>query len=169
MQFVYLVLILIFVYYLIKLLRGEAIFVPLPEETIEKMLRLAGVSSKDVVYDLGSGDGRVIILAVKKFKCRAVGIEKNPILYFISKFRIRKQNLQKLVEVKRKNFFDEDLSKSTVIFIYLSKKIVNKLREKFEKELKKGTRIVSADHRIKGWRVRRRIKTGHFYSYLYMR
>ena len=169
MQLIYFLLLFVLAYYWIKLIRDEAIFVPLPKKTIEKILKLAKVNKKDLLYDLGSGDGRVLIIAAKKFGCKCVGIEKNFILYKISKWKVKKERLENKVKIKNKDFFEVNLSKATVIFMYLSKKVVNKLKKKFEKELKNGTRILSAAHRIEGWKEVKKIKTGHFYSYLYVK
>ncbi|MEM5802033.1 MAG: methyltransferase [Candidatus Aenigmatarchaeota archaeon] len=148
-------------------MRDEAIFIPLPKNTIRKMLKLAKVKKNDVLYDLGSGDGRVLILATKEFGCKAIGIEKNFLLYLISKIRIKRENLTNKIKVVHGDFFKERLSQADVIFMYLSKKIANKLKLKFRKELKRGARIVTADHKIEGWQEIKKIKTGHFYSYLY--
>ena len=169
MQLIYFLLLFILAYYWIKLIRDEAIFIPLPKKTVEKILKLGKVSKRDLLYDLGSGDGRVLIIAAKKFGCKCVGIEKNFILYKISKWKVKREKLENKVKIKNKDFFEVDLSKATVIFMYLSKKVVNRLRKKFEKELKNGTRILSAAHRIDGWREVKKIKTGHFYSYLYIK
>ena len=167
MELIYLIILSFLIYFLIKLVKGEAIFVPLPKKTIEKLLKLVNLKENDILYDLGSGDGRVLIIAAKKFGCKCIGIEKNFLLYKISVYKIEKENLKNLVEIKNKDFFKENLSKATVIFMYLSKKVVNKLKEKFERELKKGTKIVSAAHRIESWKELKKVKTGHFYSYIY--
>jgi cyclopropane fatty-acyl-phospholipid synthase-like methyltransferase len=166
-QLVYLFLIVFFIYYIIQLLRGEAIYIPLPQKTIEKMLKMAEVSKKNILYDLGSGDGRVLITASKKFGCKCVGIEKNYFLYLISKFKVKRADVEDRVKIIHNDFFKERIDDATVVFMYLSRKTVNNLKKKFERELKKGTRIVTADHKIKGWEEIKKIKTGHFYSYLY--
>ncbi len=155
-----------FSYYIFQLLLDEAIFVPLPKKTIIKMLRLARVKKNDLIYDLGSGDGRVLIIAAKEFGCKCVGIEKSYLLYLISKLKIKREKLEKNIRVIHGNFFDFKLKNASVVFMYLSKKIVNKLKTKLERELK-NCRVVSADHRIEGWKIDKKIKTGHFYSYLY--
>jgi SAM-dependent methyltransferase len=150
------------------LIRGEAVFVPLPKTTIRKMLKVARTSKKDIVYDLGCGDGRVLIIAAKEFGAKAVGIEKNWFLYRISKWRIEKEGLRKKVKVLHKDFFDVNLSNATLVFTYLSKKVNRKLEPKLMKELKKGTRVLSASHPFENLRLVKKFKTGHFYSYLYV-
>lgn len=152
----------------IDLIRNEAIFIPLPKNTIRKMLKVARVSSKDVVYDLGCGDGRVLIIAAKEFGAKAVGIEKSWILAKISEWRIKREKLEGKAKVINKNFFKVNLSDATVIFAYLSKKINKKLEPKLKEELKKGTRVLSASHEFKGLKLVKKFKTGHFYSYLYI-
>lgn len=148
-----------------ELMRDEAIPIPLPKDTIRKMLKLAGVRKNDLVYDLGSGDGRVLIIAAKEFHAKAVGIEKNRFLVWLSKLMTNK--LQNKIKVIHGDIFKENLRNADVILIYLSYTLAQKLKSKFEKELKKGTRIVSASHPIVEWKEIKKIRTGHFYSYLY--
>lgn len=166
------IILFIFTVFLIKvwldLLRGEAIFVPLPKDTIRKMLKEAKVSSKDLVYDLGCGDGRVLIIAAKEFGARAIGVEKSFILSKIAEWNIRREGLEDRVKVLNDDFFNVNLSKATVIFAYLSRKINRKLEPKLKKELKKGCRVVSASHEFEGLRLIKKFRTGHFYSYLYV-
>ena len=131
------------------------------------MLKLAKVKKKDLVYDLGAGDGRVIITAAKEFGCKAVGIERSAFFAAICRWRVKKEGLQDKVKIIEKNYFDVNLSKATVVTAYLSKKQNKLLVPKLKKELKKGTRIVSASHNFPGLKEVKRIKTGHFYTYLY--
>jgi predicted RNA methylase len=152
----------------VDLIRNEAIFIPLPKNTIKKMLKEAKVSSKDIVYDLGCGDGRVLIIAAKEFGARAIGIEKSWALSKISEWRVKKEKLEDKVKIINEDFFKINLSKATVIFAYLSKKINKKLEPKLKKELKKGTKVLSASHEFKGLKLVKKFKTGHFYSYLYI-
>jgi len=152
----------------IDLIRNEAIFIPLPKNTIRKMLKEAKVSSKDIVYDLGCGDGRVLIIAAKEFGARAIGIEKSWILAKISEWRIKMEKLEGKAKVINKDFFKVNLTNATVVFAYLSKKVNKKLEPKLKRELKKGTRVLSASHEFKGLKRVKKFKTGHFYSYLYI-
>ncbi|OGH38217.1 MAG: hypothetical protein A3B44_00830 [Candidatus Levybacteria bacterium RIFCSPLOWO2_01_FULL_38_21] len=112
------------------------------------MCKLAGISKKDIVYDLGSGDGTFLITAAKEFDVKGMGIEIEPTRYFISKIRIILNNLSPKVMIKRKNFFDENLSEATVVVVYLVPKTLDLLLPKFEKELRKGTRIVSYKYQL---------------------
>jgi predicted RNA methylase len=165
---VFLIFLLFFLFYMLaKLALNEAIYIPLPPSTIRKMLKLAKVKKNDLLYDLGAGDGRVLLIAAKEFGCRAVGIERSALLAAICRWRVKKEGLQDRVKVIEKNYFDVDLRKATVITAYLSKKQNKLLVPKLKKELKKGTRVVSASHVFPGLREVKRIKTGHFYTYLY--
>ncbi len=152
----------------IDLIRDEAIFIPLPKNTIRKMLKAANVSSKDILYDLGSGDGRVLIIAAKEFGAKAVGIEKSWLLSKISEWKIRRENLEGRAMVINEDFFKVNLSKATVIFAYLSRKLNRELEAKLKRELRKGTRVLSASHEFKNLKLVKKFKTGHFYSYLYL-
>lgn len=110
---------------------------------IRESLKLAKVTKKDIIYDLGSGTGRVLIIAAKEFGARGVGVEIDPLRVFISTLMIRIIRVSDKVTIKWKNFFEEDLSGATVVFLYLVPKTLNRLLPKLKKELKKGTRIVS--------------------------
>lgn len=151
----------------LELFRDEAPLIPLPKDTIRKMLKLAKAGKGDVVYDLGSGDGRVLIIAAKEFHAKTVGIEKNNFLVWLSRMIIRKNYLQKKIKIVHGDIFQKNLRDADVIVMYLSHKLTQKLKLKFGGELKKGTRIVSASHPVVGWKISKKIKTGHFYSYLY--
>jgi len=155
------------IYLMYKIITGYPIYIPLPKETIRKILKLARVTEKDIVYDLGSGDGRVVLLAAKDFGARAIGIEKNKLLAKISEWKVKRSKLMEKIKIVNKDFFDCDISNATVVVVYLTQKLNDELKPKLERELKEGTRIVSASHIFKGWKPVKRIKTGHFYSYLY--
>ena len=144
----------------LELVRNEAPPIPLPKNTIRKMLKLANVKKNDLVYDLGSGDGRVLVIAEKEFGAKAVGIEKNRLMVWLS--RTFTEN-----KIIHGDIFKQNLHDADVIVMYLSHKLTQRLKPKFEKELRKGTRIVSASHPIEGWKEIKKIKTGHFNCYLY--
>ncbi len=127
-------------------------FVPSPEVVIRRMLQLADVKENEVVYDLGCGDGRVLIIAAKEFGARAVGIEIRRDLYEQCLRRIRDLNLEDRVKVIHGNFFEYDLSDADVITLYLLTSVNEKLRPKLERELRPGTRIVSHDFEVPGWK-----------------
>jgi 16S rRNA A1518/A1519 N6-dimethyltransferase RsmA/KsgA/DIM1 with predicted DNA glycosylase/AP lyase activity len=145
-------------------LKYSAVFIPMSRSTVKKILNIAKVGKGDVVYDLGCGDGRVLIEAAKK-GARAVGIENNPLLYWICKRNVRESNFTNRIKVIRGNFFKKNLSEATVVALYLSQRLNNRLQPKLERELH-NCRVVSADHTFT-WKEIKRIKTGHFYTHLY--
>lgn len=157
----------VLLYFLYGLARKEAVFVPLPQRTIDEMLGMAEISRDDVLYDLGSGDGRVLVAAAKQYAVRAVGIEKSWFLVWLSKRRIARNGLKDKVQVVNADFFNHDLSEATVVTAYLSQKINNRLEAKLRMELKAGTRILSADHTF-NFTEKAKMKTGHFWTHLYI-
>lgn len=110
--------------------------------------KLAKVGKKDTVYDLGCGDGTALIVASKEFGAKGVGIEIDPVRYFIAKTRVRVNKLNSSIEIVKKNFFDVDISEASVIFVYLVPKALSRLLPKLKKELSSGTRIVSYRYEI---------------------
>ena len=118
------------------------------KRTARAMCELARVGKDDVIYDLGSGDGTALRVVIKEFGAKGVGIEIDPLRFFISSMLLHSNKLSDKVQIRRKNFFDVDISDATVIFVYLVPKALNRLLPKFKKELKKGTRIVSYRYEI---------------------
>lgn len=137
-------------------------------ETIDEMLKMAELTQGDVLYDLGSGDGRVLIEATRKYGIKAVGIEKNKILAWLCKRAVAKNRLEDKIQVVNADFFKQDLSEATVVTVYLSQKINDRLEPKLRKELKEGTRILSADHTF-NFQEKAKDKTGHFWTHLYVK
>lgn len=132
-------------YYFLK--NKLAVFFPSSKKVIEAVMELADLKKNDVFFDLGSGDGRILIEAAKS-RAKVFGVEKNKILNWIAKRKIRKLGL-KNVTVIEGDLFEQDLSKATVIVAYLSQFLVEKLEKKLEREVKKGTRIILIDHKFK--------------------
>jgi SAM-dependent methyltransferase len=127
-------------------------FVPTPEKIVEYMLELSEVDSKDILYDLGCGDGRILFMAVEHFGVgRAVGYELNSGMVQGVKEKIRERELAGRIEVYNQNFFDADISPASVVTLYLTTSGNAKLRPKFESELRSGARVVSHDFPIKEW------------------
>lgn len=137
---------------------SAAPYVPISKNLVRYAFKLIGVGGNDVVFDLGSGDGRVLHLAVKEFGVqKVIGYEIAPWPYFLSKFYSRLISLlnpkfKNKIIIKRKNFYKADLTEATVIFLYLTQKPMGLLRKKFEQEAKPGTRIISARFLIPGWK-----------------
>lgn len=126
-------------------------YVALDEDNVEAILRNAAVNKEDIVYDLGSGDGRIPITAALIFGSRAVGIEIDKIRYFISLYKCFLLRLSDKVTFLNKNIFDVDLSQATVVFMFLLPETNVALIEKLHKELKNGTIIISAAFDFPGW------------------
>ena len=118
-------------------------FVPTPQVVVDEMLRLANVTSKDLVYDLGSGDGRIVITAARKFGARATGVELDNHLIYQSEESARQANVLDRVKFLQQDFFKTDFSDATVVTLYLLPSLNIKLIPKLNKELKPGTRVVS--------------------------
>lgn len=130
---------------------GEVPFVPTPPEVVDRMLELAEVKMGDVIYDLGSGDGRIIIRAAKKYGVRGVGIEIDPDLVQRSRELARKKMVDHLVEFREQDALTVDVSAATVVTLYMLPEFNAKLRPIFWKQLKPGSRVVSHDFPIEGW------------------
>jgi len=129
-----------------------AIYVPTPMKVVRRMLKLASLKPGEILYDLGCGDGRILVTAAKEYGARAVGIEVNPLLIWLAKRRMRRSGLEGKIEVLRGNLFDVDLSRADVVTIYLSQYANNRLKHKLARELKDGARVVSYIFPIEGWR-----------------
>ena len=112
-------------------------------------VKLANITSRDVVYELGSGDATVLITAAKKFRAKCVGIEIDYLRHLTAWLKVKLYNLENKVTLKRGNFFDYDISDATVVFVYLVPRVLEKLKPKLFAELKKGTRIISYKYKFK--------------------
>ncbi len=109
---------------------------------------LAKVKKDDVIYDLGSGEGTALIIAARTKGARGVGVEIDPLRMFVSKVLIKLNGVSHKIKIVRKNFFDVDVSDATVIYAYLIPKTLARLKSKFLKELKPGTRVVTFVYKI---------------------
>jgi len=126
--------------------------VPLQGRDIKRLLELANLDENKVLYDLGSGDGGVLIIAAREFKVKeARGIEISWFLHFLAKLRVKFSHLEAKIKLKRGNFFKENLGRADVICCYLMPEVLKNLRQKFLTELKPGTRILSFAFSIPGW------------------
>jgi hypothetical protein len=127
-------------------------FVPTPPVVVEEMLRLANVGPDDFVIDLGSGDGRVVIAAVRKFGARGVGVDLDPDRIAESVYSAGLQGVSDRVAFHREDLFKFGISQATVVTMYLLPSVNLKLRPRLLKELKPGTRIVSHDFDMEDWK-----------------
>jgi hypothetical protein len=126
-------------------------FVPTPQAVVDKMLELANVTSRDVLYDIGCGDGRIVITAARRFGARGVGIDIDPRMVETSLRNARKAGVEKLATFICMDATKADVSPATVVTLYLLPESNALLRPIFEKELKPGTRVVSHNYKIAGW------------------
>jgi SAM-dependent methyltransferase len=124
-------------------------FIATPHEVVEIMVRLADVKETDVVYDLGCGDGRIVIAAAKKARCKAYGFDLDPQMVKISKANVKKETLEAFVTIKQQDIFDLDLTNVSVVALYLFPEINIALIPQLEK-MKPGSRIVTHDYGIDG-------------------
>jgi len=129
----------------------EVPFVPTPYEVVAEMLRLADVGKDDVVYDLGCGDGRIIIMAAEKMGARGVGIDIDPQRIEESRENAIKAKVNDRVRFLHKDLFEANISKATVVTLYLTSEVNLRVRPKLLRELKPGTRIVSNDFDMEEW------------------
>lgn len=127
----------------------DVIYVPTPYEVVEKMLEVAQVKKGDVVYDLGCGDGRIVVTAAKKYGVRAKGFDIDPERIKEARENVKKNGVENLVEIHQKDIFTLDLSEATVVTLYLLPQLNVKLIPQLEK-LKPGSRIVSHDFDMEG-------------------
>ena len=123
--------------------KGDVIYVPTPQPVVEAMLDLAAVKKTDVVYDLGSGDGRIVITAAKKYGARGVGIELDPALVRQARANAAAAGVANRVRFATQDLFKADLKPATVVTLYLLQSLNERLRPKLVRELKPGTRVVS--------------------------
>jgi predicted RNA methylase len=127
-------------------------YIPTPQGIVEKMLEAGRVKPGDLVYDLGSGDGRVVITAAQKFGARAVGVELRPDLYRIASERIKALGLDDKVRMVQGSALRIDLSPADVVTMWLLTSSNERMKPKLEKDLKPGARVVSNQFPIKGWK-----------------
>jgi SAM-dependent methyltransferase len=143
-------------------------WVPTPFQIIDSFFELAPVTSSDVVYDLGSGDGRLLFAALEKGAGRCVGIDIDPDLINAGREAARNKGLEQKVTFIESDVLEQDLSGATVILYYLLQSGSAFLRPKFETELKPGTRIVTETYPVQGWKPvkTKQIKGRTFYLYV---
>jgi SAM-dependent methyltransferase len=127
-------------------------FVPSPLPVVDRMLELAKLKPGERLYDLGSGDGRVVITASQKFDVKAVGIEISSRLVKQSQEEIKRLGLEEKASVVHGDVFDADLKDADVVILYLLRDSNNTLKPKLEKSLRPGTRVISHDYEIAGWK-----------------
>ena len=144
----------------------DVVFVPTPNDVIEKMLEMAKVTPKDVVYDLGCGDGRIVIAAAKK-GARAVGIDIDPKRIIEANANAKTEKVTDKVRFIENDLFESDISEATVVTLYLLNRLNEKLKPKLLKDLKPGTRIVSHAFDMGDWKPEQQAQVGGTNVYLW--
>ena len=132
-----------------KKMTADVVYVATPHDVVEKMLRMVKITKDDVVYDLGCGDGRIVVAAAKRYGCRGIGFDIDDDRVKESRENVKKAKVEKLVEIQQEDIYTVDLSKASVITSYLLPEMNVKLIPQFDK-MKDGSRIVCHDYDIKG-------------------
>lgn len=145
----------------------DVIFVPTPNDVVSKMLELAEVTAKDVVYDLGCGDGRIVITAAQKYGARGVGIDIDPERIREANTNVKLAKVQDKVRFVEGDLFEADISGATVVTLYLLTQLNLKLRPKLMNELRPGTRVVSHAFSMGDWKPERHEYVGGTSVYLW--
>lgn len=127
-------------------------FVPSPNLVVEYMLKLADLKTGEVLFDMGAGDGRTVIIAAKTFGARSVGVELREDLAKRAMSTVHENGLENRVTILNEDMFKVNLTSADVVYLYLTTSANEKIRPKLESDLKKGARIVSHDYEIVGWR-----------------
>ena len=142
-------------------------YVPTPVPVVDAMLDLAKVNKSDVVYDLGCGDGRIVVRAATRFGCRGVGVDLNPERVKEAKANAIRANVTELTRFEVGDVFEFDFSGATVVTMYLLPSVNLKLRPRLLKELKPGTRLVSHDFHMGDWAAETTREVGRSRIYLW--
>jgi SAM-dependent methyltransferase len=145
----------------------DVIFVPTPNDVVDKMLELAKVTAKDVVYDLGCGDGRIVITAAQKFGARAVGIDIDPKRIAEANANAKAAKVTDKVKFIEADLFEADIGEATVVTLYLLTRLNEKLKPKLQKELKPGTRVVSHAFDMGDWAPEQKVHVSSSTVYLW--
>jgi len=145
----------------------DVIFVPTPNEVVDRMLEMAKVTAKDVVYDLGCGDGRIVITAAQKYGCRAVGIDIDPQRIKEANANAKAAKITDKVKFVEGDLFESDISEASVVTLYLLTRLNEKLKPKLLKDLKPGTRVVSHAFDMGDWAPEQKAQVGGTTVYLW--
>lgn len=143
-------------------------YVPTPVEIVDRMLDVAHVRAGDVVYDLGCGDGRMVIAAAKKFGTRGVGVDLDPARIREARANARREGVERLVTFKVGDLFEADITEATVVMLYLLPELNRRLKPKLFAELQPGARVVSHDFDMgRDWPPEKYVKLGSDGIYLW--
>ena len=128
-------------------------FVVSPQPIVDKMLEMASIKPSETVYDLGCGDGRILIAAAQQYKAKGVGIEISGRLVKMANEKVRSMQLHDQITIRQGHLLDVDLSDADVVMIYLETGSNDLLKPNLEKFLKPGSRVVSHDFEVRGWKA----------------
>jgi SAM-dependent methyltransferase len=142
-------------------------YVPTTREVVDQMLRMAKVGKSDVVYDLGCGDGRIVITAAKQYGARGIGVDIDPQRIREARDNAKSEGVTEKVTFTQGDLFTTDLSKATVVTLYLLPAVNLKLRPKLLSELKPGTRIVSHNYDMGDWKPEQTVTVGSHTVYMW--
>ena len=126
-------------------------FIPTPLKVVKAALELAKVGPGDVVYDLGSGDGRVVVLAAKLYGAKAVGVEIDEALVLLSQMKVKEEKLEDKVKILKKDFREVNLDDATVVYLYIYYDVIRDVLMDKLRSLKPGTRVVTLEIPVPGW------------------
>ncbi len=140
-------------------------FVSTPERIIKKMLSLARLKPGETLVDLGSGDGRIVIIGAKRYAARALGVEKNFLLAIFSRLRIAMEGISQSAHIIRGDIFSVSLTQADVVTLYLLPAVNKKIEHKLKTELREGARIVSRSFPFSSWKPDAVDKRNHIYLY----
>ena len=151
--------------------RGDVVYVPTPQVTVDEMLKMAKVGPSDYIIDLGSGDGRIVIMAASRFGARGVCVDIDPERIAESRANARAAGVADRIRFLNEDLLTTDLGDATIVTLYLSNELNLRLRPKLERELKPGARVVSHWHAMGDWKPRASIgvpsEWGERYLYLW--
>ena len=150
-----------------KLREPDVIYVPTPHNVVDAMLKLADVYSGDVVYDMGCGDGRIVVTAAKRFGVRGVGIDINPQRIAEARENAQNNGVSNRVTFRNEDLFEADIKEASVVTLYLLTSLNLKLRPKLWRDLKPGTRIVSHTFDMGDWKPEKEMEIGTHTIYLW--
>ena len=140
---------------------------PSPQHVVRRMLQLAEVGPDDIVYDLGSGDGRILITAARRYRARSVGIDIDPRRIAEANANARKAGVTDRVTFRQGDLLEADIGAATVVTLFLSPDLNTRLRPKLLRELRPGTRVVSYWHDMDDWKPERTVETERASLYLW--
>jgi cyclopropane fatty-acyl-phospholipid synthase-like methyltransferase len=163
--FLFMILVIVLVISALWTIFTGAPFEPLPMRKVHRMLEMARLKPDEVLYDLGSGDGRTLIVAAKRFKARAVGIEIDPLRYAWTQGLITVLGLRKQVRVIWGSFYDADLREADVVTAFLTEQTNQRLEDKLTSELHSGARVVSHEFPYPGWSPAEQDQAAKLYLY----